>query len=44
MRKTGESVKQLMTDNPAMADEIEAKIREKIKENKGESVPVGAAE
>jgi recombination protein RecA len=39
-----ESVKQLMTDNPAMADEIEAKIREKIKENKGESIPVGAAE
>lgn len=27
-----ESVKQLMIDNPAMADEIEAKIREKIKE------------
>ncbi|MFC4263107.1 recombinase RecA [Ferruginibacter yonginensis] len=29
-----ESVKQLMIDNPAMADEIEGKIREKIKEGK----------
>ena len=27
-----DSVKQLMTDNPALANEIEAKIREKIKE------------
>ena len=31
-----EAVKQLLTDNPAMADELENKIREKIKENKGE--------
>ncbi len=31
-----EAVKQLIVDNPAMADEIELKIREKIKENKGE--------
>ncbi len=29
-----ESVKQLLIDNPAMADEVEAKIREKIKDNK----------
>ncbi len=29
-----ESVKQLLVDNPAMADEVEAKIREKIKESK----------
>ena len=27
-----ETVKQLMLDNPALADEIEAKIREKLKE------------
>jgi recombination protein RecA len=33
-----ESVKQLMIDNPALAIEIEEKIREKIKENKGEAV------
>ncbi len=39
-----ESVKQLIIDNPAMADEIETKIREKIKENKGEGVPVGEPE
>jgi recombination protein RecA len=32
-----EAVKQLLQDNPAMADELEAKIREKIKENKGEA-------
>ena len=31
-----EAVKQLLTDNPVMADELEKKIREKIKENKGE--------
>lgn len=31
-----EAVKQLITDNPAMGEELEAKIREKIKENKGE--------
>lgn len=31
-----EAVKQLITDNPAMGDELEIKIREKIKENKGE--------
>ena len=31
-----EAVKQLLTDNPVMADELENKIREKIKENKGE--------
>ncbi len=31
-----EGVKQLLMDNPTMADEIEVKIREKIKENKGE--------
>jgi recombination protein RecA len=30
-----EAVKQLMMDNPEMANEIEAKIREKIKENLG---------
>jgi recombination protein RecA len=30
-----EAVKQLMVDNPEMANEIEAKIREKIKENLG---------
>ncbi len=30
-----EAVKQLMIDNPGMANEIEAKIREKIKENLG---------
>ena len=30
-----EAVKQLLTDNPAMAEELETKIREKIKENKG---------
>lgn len=30
-----EAVKQLMADNPGMANEIEAKIREKIKENQG---------
>ncbi len=30
-----ESVKQLMIDNPEMANEIETKIREKIKENQG---------
>ncbi|MCP9752936.1 recombinase RecA [Ferruginibacter sp. HRS2-29] len=30
-----EAVKQLMIDNPEMANEIEAKIREKIKENQG---------
>src|SRR3954463_9672076 len=30
-----ESVKQLMTDNPELGGEIEAKIREKIKENQG---------
>jgi recombination protein RecA len=35
-----ESVKQLMIDNPALAEEIENKIREKIKENKGEAVEV----
>jgi recombination protein RecA len=29
-----ESVKQLMIDNPSLGDEIEGKIREKIKENK----------
>jgi recombination protein RecA len=33
-----ESVKQLMIDNPALGEEIENKIREKIKENKGEAV------
>ena len=33
-----ESVKTLLTDNPAMAEELEAKIRAKIKENKGEAV------
>ena len=32
-----EAVKQLLADNPVMADELEKKIREKIKENKGES-------
>ncbi len=37
-----ESVKQLMVDNPAMADELETKIREKIKENKGEGIAVEA--
>ena len=31
-----EAVKQLLTDNPVMADELEKKIREKIKENKGD--------
>ena len=31
-----EAVKQLLADNPVMADELENKIREKIKENKGE--------
>lgn len=31
-----EAVKQLLADNPVMADELEKKIREKIKENKGE--------
>ena len=30
-----EAVKQLLIDNPAMAEELETKIREKIKENKG---------
>ncbi len=30
-----DSVKSLLQDNPALADEIEAKIREKIKENQG---------
>jgi recombination protein RecA len=30
-----ESVKQLISDNPAMGEELETKIREKIKENKG---------
>lgn len=30
-----ESVKQLILDNPAMGEELETKIREKIKENKG---------
>lgn len=30
-----DAVKQLITDNPAMGDEIEKKIREKIKENAG---------
>jgi recombination protein RecA len=30
-----EAVKQLMTDNPELANEIEIKIREKIKENLG---------
>jgi recombination protein RecA len=30
-----ESVKQLLTDNPGMANEIEGKIREKIKEMQG---------
>jgi recombination protein RecA len=30
-----EAVKQLMVDNPALATEIETKIREKIKENQG---------
>jgi recombination protein RecA len=33
-----ESVKTLLIDNPAMAEELEAKIRAKIKENKGEAV------
>ena len=32
-----EAVKQLLVDNPTMADELEVKIREKIKENKGEA-------
>ena len=31
-----EAVKQLILDNPAMGEELETKIREKIKENKGE--------
>jgi recombination protein RecA len=31
-----EAVKQLIMDNPAMGEELETKIREKIKENKGE--------
>ncbi len=31
-----EAVKQLITDNPTMGEELETKIREKIKENKGE--------
>lgn len=35
-----ESVKQLIIDNPAMADELEGKIRAKIKENKGESAAI----
>jgi len=30
-----EAVKQLIFDNPAMGEELETKIREKIKENKG---------
>jgi recombination protein RecA len=33
-----ESVKTLLIDNPAMAEELETKIRAKIKENKGEAV------
>ena len=33
-----ESVKTLLIDNPAMAEELEGKIRAKIKENKGEAV------
>jgi len=32
-----EAVKQLLVDNPAMGEELEAKIREKIKENKGDA-------
>jgi recombination protein RecA len=39
-----ESVKQLLVDNPALADELETKIREKIKENKAGAVPAAAAE
>jgi recombination protein RecA len=35
-----ESVKTLLIDNPAMAEELETKIRAKIKENKGEAVAV----
>lgn len=35
-----ESVKTLLIDNPAMAEELEGKIRLKIKENKGEAVVV----
>jgi recombination protein RecA len=37
-----ESVKQLLVDNPALADELETKIREKIKENKAGVAPVVA--
>ena len=33
-----EAVKQLLIDNPAMGDEMEGKIREKIRENKGEGL------